>query len=59
MWLEAVLAVPDGTAVPEGLSSDARRGTRRGRLGPAGGGRPVAAAAPTMLALRELWREAT
>ena len=61
MWVEAVLAVPDGAAAPDDLDGgDRRDGARRGRLG-----RPPTAAtqslpgATTMLALRTLWQEAT
>ena len=57
MWLEAVLAVPDGAAVPDDLG-----GVATGALG--GWDAPSAATQPlpgasTMLALRALWPEAT
>ena len=57
MWVEAVLAVPDGTAVPDGVAGDRRRPL----AGPAGTA-PATAAQPlpgatTMLALRTLWQE--
>ena len=57
MWLQAVLATPAGTDVPDGLARDAAAA-----LTAAGWARPETAAQPlpsatTMLALRQLWEE--
>ena len=43
MWLEAVLAVPDGIAVPDDVAGIAADGTRGRRLGRCGRGHPVPA----------------
>ena len=57
MWVVAVLAVPPGTAAPDGLAADLTT-----ELDVAGWDAPGDAAqsvpdATTMVALRELWRE--
>ena len=59
MWVEAVVAVPEGTAVPDDLTTALAAG-----LAAAGWEAPGAATQPlpgatTMLALRSLWQEST
>ncbi len=57
MWLEAVLAVPDGAAVPDDLG-DVATGALVGWDAPSAATQAVPGAS-TMLALRTLWSEAT
>ena len=60
MWLEAVLAVPEGSAVPDdvaAVASDSARPPQRGT--PASAATQALPGASTMLALRALWQEAT
>ena len=57
MWLEAVLAVPDGAAVPDDLG-DVASGATVGWDAPSAATQPLPGAS-TMLALRALWQEAT
>ncbi len=57
MWLEAVLAVPDGAAVPDDLG-DVATGALAGWDAPSTATQSLPSAS-TMLALRTLWAEAT
>jgi hypothetical protein len=57
MWLQAVLAAPDGTAVPDDLGGLAAEALVEWDA-PSAATQPVPSA-PTMLALRTLWQEAT
>ena len=60
MWVEAVLAVPDGTAAPDGLAAALTAAARARRVGRARAMRPQPVPEPTtMLALRDLWQDAT
>ena len=58
MWLEAVLAVPDGVAVPDDLGDRRRGRPRRDGTTPSAATQSLPGAS-TMLALRTLWQEAT
>ena len=58
MWLEAVLAVPDGAAVPDDLGDVATGALDAGWDAPSTATQPLPSAS-TMLALRTLWQEAT
>ena len=58
MWLEAVLAVPDGAAVPDDLRRCRHGRPRRHGTDPSTATQALPGAS-TMLALRALWQEAT
>ena len=59
MWVEAVLAVPDGTSVPDDVATIAADALSAAAWGdPSTAAQPVPGAS-TMLALRALWGEAT
>jgi hypothetical protein len=59
MWVQAVLAVPPGTAAPDGLAADLTTElSLAGWRAPEDATQPVPDAT-TMVALRELWKSAT
>ena len=59
MWLEAVLAVPAGTAAPGDLAGTATTALQGAGWEPAAAATQPLPSASTMLALRALWEEAT
>jgi hypothetical protein len=59
MWVEAVLAVPDGAAAPDGLAAEAAAALAAAGWGAADTAAASVPGASTMIALRELWRQAT
>jgi len=59
MWVEAVLAVPDGAAAPDGLAAEAAAALTAAGWGAADTAAASVPGASTMIALRDLWRQAT
>ena len=59
MWVEAVLAVPDGTSVPDAVATIAADALSAAAWGDASTAAQPVPSASTMLALRALWGEAT
>ena len=57
MWLQAVLAAPAGTDVPEGLAQDAQATLRAQGWDPPDIASQPLPSANTMIALRQLWEE--
>jgi hypothetical protein len=59
MWVEAVVAVPEGTAVPDDLTAALAAGLAAGGWEAPDAATQALPGATTMLALRSLWQEST